>query len=132
MPFVEYALQGFIDGLRDQIGHIRDQQMTVHWIDFVHEIFRNVDDTVANARRRKLVIDLTTYEDPVPTSKIREISPRMAEAFANKTDKTVKRDLNILLEFDLVVKEEGGYRAKTDQMAAFLPQARVTDAADEE
>ncbi len=127
LPFVEYALRGFIDGLRDQITHVRDQQMAVHWIDFVHEVFRHKNESVANIRRRKLVIDLTSCEEPVPTPKIRQISPRMAEAYADKTDKTVKRDLNFLVNVGLVVKDENGYRAMTEQMAAFLPALRITE-----
>ena len=52
----------------------------------------------------------------------------MAESYANKTDKTVKRDLNFLVETGLVVKAEGGYRARIEQMVAFLPAMRTSAA----
>ena len=36
IPFIRYAMQGFVDGLRDQINLVRDQQLQVAWINFVY------------------------------------------------------------------------------------------------
>lgn len=129
LPFVRYALQGLVDGLNEQIHTIREQQMFVHWVDFVHEMFRSEKDSPANIRRRRLVIDLSRCDGPVPRSGIRTISPRIAEGYSGKTDKTVKRDLNFLENMEMIVKEPAGYRARAELMAAFLPMKR--DATDE-
>jgi Fic family protein len=37
IPFIRYAMQGFVDGLRDQINLVRDQQLHVAWINFVYD-----------------------------------------------------------------------------------------------
>jgi Fic family protein len=124
LPFVEYALQGFVDGLKEQIDIIKQQQLKVHWINYIHSIFRDKDG-VANTRRRRLVIDLTDQDDPVPPSKVRHISPRIAEDYAGKTDKTVMRDINYLIEMNLVKKTKKGFQAKTETMIAFLPKTRL-------
>jgi Fic family protein len=123
LPFIEYALQGFVDGLKDQIEIIKDQQVRVHWINYIHDLFRN-KDSAANVRRRRLVIDLTGKNEPVPPSKIRHVSPRIAEAYAGKTDKTVMRDINYLVEIGLVKKTKKGIRPNIEIMSAFLPKTR--------
>ena len=121
--FIEYALNGFIDGLKEQIDIIKDQQIRVHWINHVHTVFQN-KNTSTDLRRRRLVIDLSYQKDPVPISKLRHITPRIAEEYAKKTDKTVKRDINALSDLDLVVKTDLGVRVKKEIMLAFLPPVR--------
>ena len=98
--------------------------MFVHWVDFIHEMFRSEKDSPANNRRRRLVIDLSKCEGPVPRSGIRTISPRVAAEYSGKTEKTVKRDLNLLEEMGMIVEEPNGYRARAEMMAAFLPMKR--------
>jgi len=68
-----------------------------------------------------LVIDLSYQDKPVSPSKIRYISPGIAEAYANKTNKTIKRDLNFLIEIGLIDKTRNGYKARKETMLAFLP-----------
>ncbi|OEU65102.1 MAG: hypothetical protein BA863_06235 [Desulfovibrio sp. S3730MH75] len=121
--FIEYALNGFIDGLKEQIKIIKNQQLRVHWISHVHTVFQNKNNST-DLRRRRLVIDLSYEREPVPTPKLRHITPRIAEAYAGKTDKTVKRDINALSELNLVVKTDRGVRVKKEIMLAFLPPVR--------
>ncbi len=120
LPFIEYALQGFVDGLQEQIFIVKEQQLFVHWINYVHDSFRDKDSPV-DIRRRRLARDLSGKIDPVPLSKIRYISPRLAEAYANKTDKTIGRDLVVLEKMHLVTREKGGYRVLMELMEAFMP-----------
>lgn len=120
--FIEYALRGFIDGLKEQIEIVKEQQMTVHWENYIHDLFRERNSS-ADLRRRRLVIDLSYLDKPVPALKIRHISPRIAEAYANKTDKTVRRDVNVLIEMGLIKKISNGYISKKETMLAFLPPA---------
>jgi len=125
-PFIEYALQGFIDGLKDQVETIKMQQLHVHWINYIHDRFRN-RDRVTDIRRRRLLIDLSQRTSPVPLPEVRHLTPRIAEAYADKTDKTVKRDVNALEKMGLVVKTSEGVRAKREIMLAFLPPTRPED-----
>ena len=124
--FIEYALQGFVDGLKEQIGTVRDQQIMVHWVNFIHDVFRG-QDTAAGRRRRRLAIDLSDADRPVPASGIRHLSTRLAEAYAGKTDKTVSRDLNELRKLKLIERSKKGYRARPELMLAFLPPARTDE-----
>ncbi|MCK4549194.1 MAG: Fic family protein [Candidatus Krumholzibacteria bacterium] len=121
--FLEYALRGFIDGLKEQINVIKDQQMTVHWINHVHSVFKDKDGA-ADLRRKRLVIDLSESDDLVPVSAIRYLSPRVAEGYASKTDKTIQRDINALVEMDLITKSGSNIHVRKEKMLAFISPVR--------
>ena len=59
--------------------------------------------------------------EPSPFSKLSEVSPRVAAAYALKTSKTLSRDVNALLQMGLLVEEQGGFQARKDLILAFLP-----------
>lgn len=122
MLFIAYALQGFVDGLKEQLEVIRNQQWDVTWRNYVHERFKD-DNSPSNIRIRRLVLDLSIKDEPVPISDLKLISPRIAEAYATKTHKTLMRDISSLIKMELVEKVENGkkIRAKKEKILAFLP-----------
>lgn len=117
--FISYALQGFVDGLAEQIEFIRWQQVIVHWKDYVHWKFSNKDGK-AEIRRRRLILDLSNKFEAVPIANVRHISPRIAEIYAPLTAKTLNRDIKILIDMGLLEKNKEGVRAKPETMFAFL------------
>ncbi|MBA2372519.1 MAG: Fic family protein [Chloroflexi bacterium] len=120
IPFVLYAVRGFVDGLRAQLDVIREQQWEVAWENYVHRAFKDNKGPTAE-RRRWLALDLTKSGGPVPRSAIRDLTPRLARAYASKTEKTLTRDLNALHRMRLVLREKDGYRANRTLIIAFLP-----------
>jgi len=88
LPFVMYAVQGFVDGLRQQLQEIRAQQWDVAWRNFVDEQFRD-EKTGAPIRQRDLVLDLPAQPDWVNVADIPALSPRLARAYAGKGAKTI-------------------------------------------
>jgi len=119
-PFVSYAVQGFVDGLRSQLKLIREQQWDVAWRNYVHEAFRD-KTSASDVRRRHLILDLSEETDSIPLAKLTEVSPRVAASYARKTSKTLSRDINILLEMQLIEKNKDGFRARKEVILAFLP-----------
>ena len=119
-PFIEYATNGFVEGLRSQLETIRAQQWFVAWRDYVNEAFENQTSEAAH-RRRQLILDLSVSTEPVPRSQLLNLSPMVAKAYAKKTSKTLSRDLNILEEMDLVGKKGHSYYARKGKILAFLP-----------
>ena len=88
MPFPEYAVRGFVDGLHEQLQKIRDQQWDVSGRSYVHEKFR--DHAGTNARRqRDLGLELSTLGEPVPVGKLSELTPRLARAYAGISAETL-------------------------------------------
>jgi Fic family protein len=131
LHFLTYAVQGFVDGLRSQLEVIRFQQWDVAWENYVHEKFQH-RTSPSDVRRCHLLLDLSDREEPVPFGKLREVSARVAAAYATKTAKTLSRDLSALIEMDLLELTPGGYRAKRETILAFLPlQRRSTQHANE-
>lgn len=120
VPFIKYALQGFVDELNEQLQMIEEQQLDVHWTNYVHRRFRD-RNSPTDIRRRQLVLDLTAKLEPVPLAQLRYISPRIAEAYAGKTDKTVQRDVNRLAEMDLIKYSDKGVQIRRERMSAFRP-----------
>jgi Fic family protein len=121
IPFIQYAAEGFVDGLREQLQVIREQQWDVAWRSYVHTKFR--DDTRAGAsRKRDLVLDLSASVAPVPVGKIPELSPRLAKSYATKSPKTLNRDLvELELVLGLIRRTPKGFVANREVILAFLP-----------
>jgi Fic family protein len=118
--FLEYALQGFVDGLRQQLGVIKEQQWNITWENHVHNLFHDKNSS-ANTRRRWMALDLGRTPEIVQVRKLSELTPRLAKAYAGKTSKTLQRDLNILQKMELVERLGNGIRAKKEVIIAFLP-----------
>ena len=121
LGFIGYAVQGLVDGLQEQCGHVGEVQSSIAWEHFVFDRFRRERRSPATERRRELVLALTACERPAPRAELRRLSPAVAERYAGKTDKTLTRDLNRLLAEDLIERQAGGYRARSARMRSFLP-----------
>ena len=127
VPFIGYAVRGFVDGLREQLEKIWTQQWDVVWRNFVHERFQN-RNSPTDTRQRHLALDLGDGEDWVEVGKVTELTPRLAKAYAGKTSKTVQRDLNGLVEMDLIARDGRRVRARREIILAFLPLRKKSGA----
>ena len=120
VPFIGYAVQGFVDGLREQLEQIWTQQWEVVWRNFVHERFQS-RNSPADTRQRHLALDLGDARDWVEVGKVTELSPRLAKAYAARTPKTVQRDLSALVGLGLITRDGRRVRARREVILAFLP-----------
>jgi hypothetical protein len=119
--FVEYALEGFVDGLREQLKLIRGYQTSLVWENYVHQQLSG--NTEAEGRRRALLLDLPPNEW-TKRSSIIDLTPRLARAYADKTPKTISRDLNESGKLGLIQRRGPSVRPNVALLSAFLP-ARV-------
>jgi Fic family protein len=120
IPFIAYAVQGLVDQLRQQINEIQKQQFDVTWRNYVHELFKN-KSSAADHRRKRLALEITSKNSPVPLSGMMELSPAIAVDYSKKSKTTLVRDVNSLQALDLIKSVEGGYVANTNKIKAFLP-----------
>lgn len=120
VSFIQYAVQGFLDGLSQQLSVIRERQWDVIWRNYIQEYFRDMTSE-SDMRRRHLVLGLSRQEKPVPLSEIPLMTTRLAQAYASKNERTVVRDLEFLIGAGLAEKGKDGYRAKREVILAFLP-----------
>lgn len=122
LPFIRYALRGFLDGLRGQIALVREQQMRVAWENYVHGQFRKLKTSPTQKRRRELVFDLTDHGQWVEVSGIPLLTPKLAREYAKAGDRMVQRDLNAVAKMQLIERRHGKVKANRGMIQAFLPR----------
>lgn len=117
-PFLNYALQGFVDGLREQLAVVRRSQLEVAWENFVHTTLDG-PETPTTKRRKHLVLDMP--DEVIPRSELTKVSSRVVRDYATTGPRTLSRDLNALVERKLIRRRRGGYQANRQLISAFLP-----------
>jgi Fic family protein len=123
MPFIRYAIQGFLDGLRGQIGDVRSHQMNVAWENYVHERFKDHKTSPTQKRRRDLVLELSG-KGWLTIAEVENLSAKVARFYATAGDRMLQRDLNAIAKMGLIDRVHGKVRARKYIIQAFLP-ARV-------
>jgi Fic family protein len=126
LPFIRYALRGFLDGIRGQIARVRSQQMNVAWENYVHDLFRKQKNSPTQKRRRELVFDLTDHGGWVDLPAISLLTPKLAREYATAGERTIQRDLNAVAKMGLILRRHGKVMANRQIIEAFLPR-RVED-----
>ena len=118
--FVTYAIQGFVDGLREQIEQVRELQLEVTWINYVHQVMDRYPSSPARDRQRTLVLAMPP-DQPIPRDELPVLTPKVARLYAATGPRTLSRDLNRLRDARLIRKR--GYRWVANQsgIKAFLP-----------
>lgn len=129
LPFLRYAVRGFVDGLRSQLESIWEQQWDLVWRNYVHELFQN-KNSASDTRQRHLALDLGVKGEWVQAAEVPELSPRLAKAFAGKTSKTLQRDLNALESMGIMARDGRKVRARREIILSFLPLRRKSDRLD--
>ena len=119
VDFITYALQGLVDGLLEQLDHIRDHQMSIAWTTHVHRAFNGLQSP-AQSRRRKLVLALPP-DRSIRRSSVPTLSPELAALYAGKQSKTVTRDINALVDMNLIDKTWTHVWSRFDLLQSFLP-----------
>jgi hypothetical protein len=122
--FISYAIQGFLEELREQISLIQGYQLAVAWVNLVGERRLGGKDET-NSRRRTLLLAMPA-EGPdrfLPIDSLARLTPDIAALYATRTSKTLTRDINALLDQGLVVLSDDGksIRPYMEQLFAFLP-----------
>jgi Fic family protein len=121
MPFIEYALQGFVDGLKSQIDILQIAQLRVYWRDYIHRQFEG-GKSAAQQRRLCLMLDLSErVGEWTRIGDLRGLSTRLAEQYAGKSDKTLRRDVNALKEMNLIEYTSHSVRLNLSLLTSFLP-----------
>jgi cell filamentation protein, protein adenylyltransferase len=121
IPFLDYAVQGLVDGLRHQLDMVKMQQFDDRWEQFIYETFGGETRSPARARQLRLVLELSKIDEPVPRLKLTNLTPELAAEYAGKTSKTLSRDLNALRKMGLIVRSRGGFTPNRQVILAFLP-----------
>ena len=122
--FASYAIQGFIEELREQLNVVQQYQLGLAWISLVNEMDLGQQEGTSS-RRRALVLALPPLgpNDFTALATLDRLNPDIAALYATKTAKTMTRDVNVLWRQGLVVLSDDGLglRPALEQLYAFLP-----------
>jgi Fic family protein len=126
LGFLSYAIEGFIDGIREAISMVRDQQLHVAWVNYVHERFAAMPNTKASSRQRSLVLAMPMV-GTVPRADLEGLTPKIAKLYAGAGPRVLSRDLNQLVKLGLIRRARRGYRTRSEVVQAFLPPMATID-----
>ncbi len=118
--FLAYAAQGLVDGLREQIDLVREQQLSMSWAHYVDEAMDRFPVSRASNRQRALVSAMP-FDEPVARRDLAVLTPALAALYAKAGPRTLSRDLNRLAEAGLVLRDGRSWKANTDVMFTFMP-----------
>lgn len=122
LGFIVYSLQGFVDGLKEQLAQIQEQHLTVLWENHVNAQLHG--NSKADIRRRNLTLELSRRDEPTPIQGLRLSSATVATDYARLTDRTLSRDVTELENRGLVERTKAGIRARKEIILGLLPQAQ--------
>ncbi len=120
--FLAYATQGLLDGLREQIELVREQQMEVSWTNYVNEVMDQFPTSQASNRQRDLVLAMPP-NTAMPREDLTVLTPALAAHYANTGPRTLSRDLNRLAKAGLILRERRSWKTNTGVMFTFMPPA---------
>lgn len=119
--FIAYSAIGMRDQLRDQVSFVQFEQKKVAWVNYVHEVLDHDSSSISH-RRRQLVLGMP-FEKELSAQDIQYLSPAIASNYSQGHEKTLRRDLNRLVELGLMEKSDKNlFRVRIDQMDAFTPR----------
>jgi Fic family protein len=126
LGFLAYAIEGFIDGIREVIEMVRAQQLAVAWVNYVHERFLTQPNSHASARQRTLVLAMPMGQW-VKRDDLEGLTPKLAKLYAVAGPRTLSRDLNTLKQLGLIQQTAQRYLARSKVVEAFLPPKAAND-----
>lgn len=128
VPFVTYAVRGFVEQLAGQLELLHEQHRRLLWRVFVTDAFPD-RGTRGHDRQLRLVLALGEQKAALTPAEAGRLTPDLAATYARLTPKTLARDLVALEQRGLVERTPSGYRARTDFVRALEPGERMADAA---
>ena len=126
VSFVTCAIEGFVDGLREQISEVRRLQLEFTWINYVHDTMNRSPSSAARDRQRALVLAVPAGEALVK-SELPLLTPALAAMYATKGPRTLSRDLNRLQDEGLIHRHHGQWMANHFVIEAYLPPLADND-----
>lgn len=124
--FIKYAVQGFRDGLKENLSLIQESQFVIFWHNYIYESFSDVKYTKRDAfkRKRELMLDIPINKE-FDVDQLIELTPGVAKRYATVNRATVLRDLKELQELNLLVKVGRKYTPNTKILKAMMPSKKA-------
>ena len=117
---------GFRDGLTQTLQVIQKSQFLNTWHKLIYDRFDSIRDSSRSStykRQRSLALELP-FDKEFQAVKVSHLSIRLAQLYANVSEKTVQRDIEKLVALELVRKSENGYITNTNVLRSMVAKRR--------
>jgi len=123
--FIKYAVQGFRDGLKENLNVIQESQFSIFWHNHIYETFADIKYTKKTAfkRKREVIFEMPINQE-LDVDQIVELTPSVAKKYATVNRATVLRDLKELQQLNLLIKVGRKYKANTIMLKALMPSKK--------
>jgi len=120
--FINYAVKGFRDGLKENLEVIQKNQFEIFWHNHIYESFALLKYTKKDAfkRKRELMLQFPVGRE-VSIDEIQLLTPSIAQKYATVKRSTIVRDLKELQDLELLLKIGRKYMANTEILKALIP-----------
>jgi Fic family protein len=124
--FIQYALEGFRDGLEQTLKLILGKQMESTWNNYVHDMIEKMENKNKNTlwRLRQLAYHIPADRFYSP-DEIKLLAREIAEAYIKLNPNALRRDLDLLVKEEMLKVEKGKYRSNYDLLYKFIPETSI-------
>jgi Fic family protein len=120
--FIDYAVQGYTDGLMETFNVIQGNLFEMSWQKYIYDSFavKKYMQKKVLERKRTLILELPLNKS-YSLEQLVLATPLIARYYGNLSQKTVQRDINELIKMNLIVEEDKNYRANIDVLMHLVP-----------
>lgn len=124
--FIKYAVQGFRDGLRENLDVIQESQFLIFWHYYIYEAFSDVNYTKRNTfkRKRELMLSIPINKE-YDVDQLLDITPSIARQYARTTRSTILRDLKEIQALGLLEKVGRKYTPNVKALKVLMPSKKA-------
>jgi Fic family protein len=126
--FIQYALEGFRDGLEyNVLKVIHDDQIGATWKNYVHDTTEELQKK--ENKNEKIIRRIRQLAYYLPANKfisineIKIVDIHINQVYEGLTRPTLKSDLDLLTACNLIDEQDGKYRSRQETLHAFMPAA---------
>ena len=125
--FLEYAVQGFLDGLESVLWQVQMAQLRNAWKVHTRDTLSTKRLLDSRKQRLQTVLDFFSVGTKYVPKDLTDKSPEIAATYARLSSTALMRDIDDLEAFGLLMKTEGGgYEADIRELVMQLPAKRRT------
>lgn len=127
--FIKYAIQGFLDGLNEVLLDVQRHQISNAWKNYVYEFFDDASRKMNEPKKKRLRSIVLSMDFPKDYSLtgIQQINIDIAATYKNLSDRTINRDIEELIEMELLVQADEKYSANIGKLVGgFAKRRRVS------
>jgi len=126
--FIQYALLGFRDGLEKAIELIHNEQTELTWNNLVHDTVEKMQNEEKYRKTARRIRQLAYYIPADRFLSVEEISilhTKIAGEYQGLSQQTLRRDLEQLVEKNLLKVDKNKYRANYELLRSLMPETSV-------